>query len=349
MPEMRTRAGFAAVLLACCPVIGCGDEPAPDSSEAVAGATSTVAGSSNAGVAGSASSAASAGMLTHAGSGGASPNTGGMSPTGGSTNDGSAGDGGGGSAAAGTAGSAGAPSTGFALAYSADGNQHDYDDWHASPMALALIARANLRSALVHFDYNNHLGDNSAAMAQGHAERVLAAAQHYDFDLDLLYDDQTELDAAVESLARAIDAATSTRRLYLICAGPMEVCWRGINASSAQNRANTTAISHSGWNDDHGDTPDMTHKWSDVLSSGLVVQHLNDQNDPAFSSGCTEWEWLKSSAAAGTGLYDWVCSGPAAGDASDAGMVFYVLQGVSAGATATSNPSMATVQEFFGP
>jgi hypothetical protein len=150
-------------------------------------------------------------------------------------------------------------------------------------------------------------------------------------------------------MARAIDGATSMRRLYLVCAGPMEVCWRGINASSALNRANTTAISHSGWNDDHSDTPQMIHQWSDIMTSGVVTQHLNDQNDPAFSSSCSEWEWLKSSAAAGQRLYDWVCSGPAAGDASDAGMVFYVLHGVAAGATATSAPDMATVQAFFGP
>ena len=37
-----------------------------------------------------------------------------------------------------------------------------------------------------------------------------------------------------------------------------------------------------------------------------------------------------------------------AGDASDAGMVFYVLTGVSPGPTASSNPDMAAVKAFFG-
>ena len=35
---------------------------------------------------------------------------------------------------------------GWRVGYSADGNQHDWDDLHATPMSLALLHRAGLKS-----------------------------------------------------------------------------------------------------------------------------------------------------------------------------------------------------------
>src|SRR5260221_223791 len=40
------------------------------------------------------------------------------------------------------------------IAWSADGNHNDPDDWIASPLALAIFASAGLKDRLVHFDYN---------------------------------------------------------------------------------------------------------------------------------------------------------------------------------------------------
>jgi predicted amidohydrolase len=40
------------------------------------------------------------------------------------------------------------------IAYSADGNHNDPDDWAASPLVLALIAAAGAKEQLIHFDYN---------------------------------------------------------------------------------------------------------------------------------------------------------------------------------------------------
>jgi hypothetical protein len=40
------------------------------------------------------------------------------------------------------------------IAYSADGNFNDPDDWAASPVALAILAECGVKDRLVHFDYN---------------------------------------------------------------------------------------------------------------------------------------------------------------------------------------------------
>lgn len=294
-------------------------------------------GGSVSGAAGAAGTAGSEGAMVQGGADGAGGASGASGAPGAA----------GASSTAGAAGASGTVTT-FSIAYSCDGNQHDHDDFHASPMSLALIAEKGLKGALVHFDYNNHLGDNDASMAATHAQNIQAARDAYAYDSAPFFDDQRALLQSVEHLAKAIEAATPARRLYLVCAGPMEVCWRAINAANAANRRNTTAISHSGWNDDHADTPQLRHRWTDIQSTGVVYQHLNDQNTPAFKSSCSDWAWLKDAAHPRPWLYDRVCSGDAAGDASDAGMTYYVLSGVKAGATATSSPDMAAIKAVFG-
>ena len=89
------------------------------------------------------------------------------------------------------------PPGSWRVGYSADGNQHDPDDWHASPMSLALLHRAGLKSRLVHFDYNNHLGDNSQTFAATHNSNINAAIQKFGFNSSVFFDDQANLSGAI--------------------------------------------------------------------------------------------------------------------------------------------------------
>lgn len=244
-------------------------------------------------------------------------------------------------------------STNYRIAYSADGNQHDYDDLHASPMTLALLHRAGLESKLVHFDYNNHLGDNNSTMASKQKTNVNKAIELFGYDSDLFFDDQSQLSAAVDSLAAAVDASSSSNRLMLICAGPMEVCWRGIDEASDDKEQYVTVISHSSWNDKHEDTSQLNHTWSDIKADfDVLAHHINDQNPPAFNESCNQWTWLKNIPSYGQDLYDLVCVTPSqkAGDASDAGMTYYVIKkgAITSGTSGTSSPSMGDIKSFFG-
>src|SRR5262245_6433069 len=69
------------------------------------------------------------------------------------------------------------------IAYSADGNHNDPDDWAASPLALAIFAEAGLKDRLVHFDYNCILPKTDREWEKIHAESVLGAAKRYGYDL----------------------------------------------------------------------------------------------------------------------------------------------------------------------
>ncbi len=245
----------------------------------------------------------------------------------------------------------GTPTGTWRVGYSADGNQHDPDDWHASPMALAVLHRAGLKSRLVHFDYNNHLGDNNTTFASNHKANITGAIKKFGYNSAIFFDDQVNLSGAVQSIANAINASSATDRFILICAGPMEVCWRGIDAAQNSKEQYVTVISHSNWNDTHQDTSQMSHTWSSISSSfNAQMHHINDQNGPAFKSSCSAWNWLKTTAGYGTETYDWVCTGAAAGDASDAGMMYYLVkkQGVLTGNSGTGSPTMSEVKAFFG-
>ena len=114
------------------------------------------------------------------------------------------------------------------IAYSADGNHNDPDDWSASPVALAIIAEAGLRDRLVHFDYNSILPLTNPEWEKTHAESVIGAVRRYGFNESVFFDDRRNLEGAIASTVKAINASTADNPLYFIIAGPMEVPYRAI-------------------------------------------------------------------------------------------------------------------------
>lgn len=219
------------------------------------------------------------------------------------------------------------------IAYSADGNAHDADDWSASPLAVAMIADEGSRFKLVHMDYNSHLGDSQPTMAARHRRIVEEAVARFGGDSARLFDDQENLDDAIRSLASAINASGPGDRLYLLCAGPMEVCWRGIDAANDTQEPYVTVVSHSQWNDSHTDTPELTHTLDDIAADfDVAIRRIADQNDTAFRSPPEEWVWLQQHGSNGQWLYERIIAegrSAAPGDASDAGMAYYVLNGMT--------------------
>jgi hypothetical protein len=213
----------------------------------------------------------------------------------------------------------------YRIGYSADGNQHDLDDIAASPMAIAMAAAAGLTDRLVHFDYANHLGDNNDSQEKAMVESVQGAARHFGVPMKVLFNDQKQLDEAVASIARQINASTEADRFYLIAAGPMEVVWRGVNASDKDRRRFCTVISHSTWNEKHADTPQMKHTWDDVKKLGVETIDIVDQNR-AFNAPPEEWSWMKDSSR-----QDWQFlfsrNRKKQFDVSDSGMMWFVITG----------------------
>jgi hypothetical protein len=114
-------------------------------------------------------------------------------------------------------------------------------------------------------------------------------------DPNVVFDDQTELSASVQSIASAVNASSSNNPLYFIVAGPFEVAWQGINAATASNRQFVTIISHSNWNNDHEHVPSH-HTKDELLASFPSVGYtkIPDQNGTAFKSDPAAWNWMNS-------------------------------------------------------
>src|SRR5262249_7389006 len=91
------------------------------------------------------------------------------------------------------------------IAYSADGNHNDRDDWMASPLALAILAEAGVKDRLTHFDYNCILTQTDPQWEKNHADGVLGAAQRYGISPSIFFDCQRNVEAAIADIARAIN------------------------------------------------------------------------------------------------------------------------------------------------
>lgn len=236
------------------------------------------------------------------------------------------------------------------IAISADGNQHDKDDWGATALSLALIDAAGLNDRLVHCDYSNHMGDSNPTWELRMIESAEGGAERFNMNRSVFFNDQEDPEGAVVNLAAAINASSSDDPLWIIAAGPMEMVWRGINAAIPEKRAFVTVISHSRWNQNHGDTPQMTHDWADLkrdfspdgvffvessvedVSDAVLgdPSKLPDQNqssgDLDFNTPEEKWYWLRDSE-----IPDWrwlyALDDKNGFDVSDAGMTYFLITG----------------------
>ncbi len=222
------------------------------------------------------------------------------------------------------------------IAYSADGNHNDPDDWAASPLALAILAESGVKDRLVHFDYNCILPLTNPEWEMTHAESVLGAALRYGFDQSLFFDCRRNLDAAILSIAKAVNASSAENPLYFVIAGPMEVPYRGIQRSEPAKRKFVYCISHSRWNDGFESRYQFTFTKRSVIEQEVHWVQIRDQNrllslspygHPAKAEEFAAFSWMRDSRDAKV-QFLWqrmlISTRP---DPSDAGMAYFLVTG----------------------
>jgi hypothetical protein len=222
------------------------------------------------------------------------------------------------------------------IAYSSDGNHNDPDDWAASPMALAIFAEFGAADHLVHFDYNCILPQTDPEWEAIHKECVLGAAERYGYDLSVFHDCRDDLDAAVASIAAAINTSSADDPLYFVIAGPMEVPYLGIEKSDPARRKYVYCISHSQWNDGFARRYTFTHTKRSVIPTGVNWVQIRDQNrllsrarygQPAQPQEFAPYFWMRDSDDPRV-RFLWermqVSTRP---DPSDAGMAYFLMTG----------------------
>lgn len=222
------------------------------------------------------------------------------------------------------------------IAYSADGNHNDPDDWIASPVALAIFAEAGLRDRLVHFDYNSIQPLTDPEWEKIHATSVLGAAELYGFDPARFFDDRRNLAGAIGSLGRAINASSAGDPLYLVIAGPMEVPYRAMQKCDRSKLPFVYCISHSRWNDGYQAGYKFSFTKRSVIEQDVHWVQIQDQNrllsfgrygTPARSEEFAPYFWMRDSRDPKVKfLWDRmvVSTRP---DPSDAGMAWFLATG----------------------
>ena len=231
------------------------------------------------------------------------------------------------------------------IAISSDGNLHDSDDWGATAFSLAFIDAAGLNGRLVHYDYNNHLGESRKTWEDYMLEAAEGGAERFNFDASKFFNDQVEKEEAIENFKKEALKCTSENPLWLICAGPMQMVYDMVAEVPKQKRQFIYAISHGKWNEDHQHGI-LKKTWADLKSDfpELKYYEIIDQNksngEDDFQSHYNNWQWLVTSGNDNWNwlyerddthevdeLENWKSNAKEHFDISDVGMTYWLLSG----------------------
>ncbi|WP_419194071.1 hypothetical protein [Novipirellula herctigrandis] len=240
--------------------------------------------------------------------------------------------------------------TGNRIAISADGNPDaDADDVGATPLTLAVLAKAGLQDNLVHFDFNNFLEYKRIDSVNNRMWRSAMGGQtRWGFDSSRFFDAAMDPDGAVAHLTSEINKSTAEDPLYLIAAGPMELIYRALEAANCSARHHVKIVSHHDYNEYF--KPRLWHRnWNDVKALVPIIGYLRikDQNGSNGSglkgSANTDFSWLQNHADPKLNwVYDRIVAGKP--DVSDAGMLTWLI-GINGTDEVVTIPEM---QAWFG-
>jgi hypothetical protein len=240
------------------------------------------------------------------------------------------------------------------IAISSDGNEHDEDDWAATPMSLALLAARGLQDQLVVYAFSDHTwGSNKekpGADAQMRESAFLGGSK-FGFKKTKFIEAVAAPNFAVIALTLQINKSSAKDPLTIIAAGPMDIIGDALNEADSTKLKHVRLISHSTWNDEHADKPYdwENHEgwtWAELGEKfgpkGLQMDHITDQNGGSDYKGLkadlSHYDWVKTYSKRDQkpyekGSWDWLYSRLVAAqkgeefDPSDAGMIIYLLTG----------------------
>ena len=252
------------------------------------------------------------------------------------------------------------------IAISSDGNEHDHDDWAATPLSLAIIAARGLQNKLTVYIYSDHIwgsnhehpGVNGIKPYDQMKESAINGGKMFRFKQTRFICAVDDPEIAYEALKNEIDKSDAENPLFIIVAGPVQVIGESISRAKKEKRKYVTVISTINcWNDDHAAKPypwenhtgwtmtEIKQHFSSPDGGDLKVISIQNQN-PCLMRNWREYEWLMTGPerynnyyrkGSWTWLFNRLCMSikPVSGDenyyaidASDAGKVIFLLTGI---------------------
>jgi hypothetical protein len=246
------------------------------------------------------------------------------------------------------------PYTKGRIVISSDGNEHDEDDWAATPMSLALLKAAGLESQLTVYTFSDHTWGSNKEKPGADAqmrESAFMGAKWFGTKKTKFIEAVAAPNYAIIELTLQINASSEKDPLTIIAAGPMDVIGNALNEAKEEKLKHVRVISHSEWNNNHADEP---YEWEDHSgwtweklkaefgTKGLTLDQIADQNGGEDYEGLkttkSRYDWIKNSPSKDKkpfdkGSWEWLYSRLEAAqkgeefDPSDAGMILYLLTG----------------------
>ncbi|WP_159023933.1 hypothetical protein [Formosa sp. L2A11] len=240
------------------------------------------------------------------------------------------------------------------IVVSSDGNEHDHDDWAATPFTLALLAAHNLQDKLTVYTFSDHIWGSNHNKSDGKEQMRISALEGkeiYNFKNSNFIEAVEDSTKAIKAIIKEINKSTKKNPLTIIAAGPMHVVGSAIEKANGSKLKFVRIISHSNWNDNHADKPyDWEHHsgwtWKEIQdkfeSKGLIVDRIANQNGGDDYNGMKApkalFDWIKTSPIRNHSeeiqkQLDWlysrqlICVKKGDFDPSDAGMIIYLLTG----------------------
>jgi hypothetical protein len=240
------------------------------------------------------------------------------------------------------------------IVISSDGNEHDEDDWAATPMSLALLRARELQDQLVVYVFSDHTWGSNKEKPGADAqmrESAFIGAKTFGYKKTKFIEAAAAPNYAVIEITLQINKSSAKDPLTIVAAGPMEVVGNAINEADSTKLKYVRLISHSTWNDEHADKPYEWEKhsgwtWAKIQQEfaplGLQMDHIADQNGgddyEGLKTDLASYDWLKTSEKKDgkpfeKGSWEWLYGRLQSAqkgeefDPSDAGMVLYLLTG----------------------
>ncbi len=252
------------------------------------------------------------------------------------------------------------------IVISSDGNEHDHDDWAATPLSLALISAKGLQDKLSLYIYSDHIwGSNyehpGVYGVTPYEQMKISAVEggrvfRYNKTRFICAVDNPE--TAYEALKDEINRSSENNPLFIIECGPVHVIGEAVSRAEVTKRKYVTVITMINcWNDNHADKPypwenhsgwtltEIAGKFSSSSGGGLKIVSIINQNQ-FLKSNWRDFEWLitapeRNNPYYSDGSWKWLfyrlcmsikpvseTENYYAIDASDAGKVLFLLTGI---------------------
>lgn len=247
-----------------------------------------------------------------------------------------------------------APYVGERIIISVDGNEHNKNDWGATPLSLALLSAYGLQDQVVVYSFSGHTWGSNKIHPGSDAqmrESAFIGAKLFGFKKTKFIEAVTAPNYAIIEITEQINKSSAKNPLLILAGGPMEIIGTALQEADSTKLTHVRLLAQSSWDGQHAEQPEQweSHKgwtWEKIkesfegkgLKMKLLLQEEGKDDFTGLKAPAKAYEWIKTSPKKDEkpfqeGAWDWLYGRlevARVGDdmnPSDAGLVLYLLTG----------------------